>query len=94
MQPNGSSSGDDPSRATPPEAQHAVDSGDAGCGDVTLILRHELKTVEPGAVVAVRSRDPAVADELPAWCRMTGHHFIRTVVVGDAQVHYIRKKTG
>ena len=72
---------------------HLIDTGNMGCGDVTLLLRKELKLLEPGAVVALRSRVPAVAEELPAWCRMTGHHFMRTDTEADGQVHYIRKKT-
>lgn len=72
---------------------YLIDAGDMGCGDVTLLLRKELKLLEPGTVVALRSRVPAVAEELPAWCRMTGNHFMRTDAETDAQVHYIRKKT-
>jgi TusA-related sulfurtransferase len=73
--------------------QHFIDAADMGCGDVTLLLRKELKLLEPGTIVALRSRVPAVAEELPAWCRMTGHHFMRSEVEADAQVHFIRKKT-
>jgi arsenite methyltransferase len=72
---------------------HVIDAGNMGCGDVTLLLRKELKLFAPGTVVALRSRVPAVAEELPAWCRMTGNHFMRTDTEADAQVHYIRKKT-
>jgi SAM-dependent methyltransferase/TusA-related sulfurtransferase len=76
-----------------PGAQRLVDVGDLGCGDVTLVVRRELETVEPGAVLALRSRVEAVGVELPAWCRMAGHQFIRTESEPEAKVHYIRKKT-
>jgi arsenite methyltransferase len=93
--PDGDASQRDGATGSAPRTgvDHVIDAGNMGCGDVTLLLRKELKLLAAGAVVAVRSTVPAVAEELPAWCRMTGHHFMRTDAQNDAQVHYIRKKT-
>ncbi|MGH7301427.1 MAG: sulfurtransferase TusA family protein, partial [Candidatus Rokuibacteriota bacterium] len=30
----------------------------------------------PGEVLEVRSTDPGAREDLPAWCRLTGHEFL------------------
>ena len=50
------------------------DGGDQGCGGGLLILMLQaMKRLESGAVLEVRSTDPGVCEDLPAWCRMTGN---------------------
>ncbi len=48
------------------------DGGDQGCGGGLLLLQ-AMKRLEAGAVLEVRSTDPGVREDLPAWCRMTGN---------------------
>lgn len=50
------------------------DAGDLGCGDLVLALRGRLQALPPAAVLRVIARDPAAPEDLPAWCRLTGHH--------------------
>jgi tRNA 2-thiouridine synthesizing protein A len=47
-----------------------------GCGDLVLALRLRLQKLEPGAVLKVTARDPAAPEDLPAWCRLTGHRLV------------------
>lgn len=50
------------------------DGGDLDCGSgLLLILRNALAPLARGQVLEVRSREPSVAVDLPAWCRLVGH---------------------
>lgn len=52
------------------------DSVDRGCGDFILELREQIMALPPGAVLMVASRDAGAPVEVPAWCRLTGHHLV------------------
>jgi tRNA 2-thiouridine synthesizing protein A len=54
----------------------AFDAGDMGCGEIVLELRFRLGPLPPGAALRVRATDPGVREDLPAWCRMTGHTLV------------------
>jgi tRNA 2-thiouridine synthesizing protein A len=49
------------------------DAGEMGCGDLVLELRARLQSINPGEVLKVTARDPGAPEDLPAWCRLTGH---------------------
>lgn len=50
------------------------DGGDQGCGGGLLILiLQAMKRLESGDILEIRSTDPGVREDLPSWCRMTGH---------------------
>ncbi len=53
------------------------DAGDMGCGDLVLALRIRLQKLAPGTILKVVARDPAAPQDLPAWCRLTGHRLIQ-----------------
>jgi tRNA 2-thiouridine synthesizing protein A len=53
------------------------DAGALGCGDGPLTaIAALLRALPPDAVLEVRSTDPGVVADLPAWCRMVGHPFL------------------
>ncbi len=56
---------------------HEWDAGDMACGDLVLQLRRRLQDIRPGQVLAVLARDPGAPEDIPAWCRMTGHVLVR-----------------
>jgi tRNA 2-thiouridine synthesizing protein A len=64
------------------------DAGDMGCGDLVLALRGRLAALRPGEVLRVVARDPAAPEDLPAWCRLTGH----TLARADHPTYDIRRK--
>lgn len=64
-------------RETP--ADEEWDAGTLGCGDLVLQLRHRLRSMAPGQVLRLTAYDPGAAEDLPSWCRMTGHSLIRAV---------------
>jgi tRNA 2-thiouridine synthesizing protein A len=49
------------------------------CVTLLLRLRKEIDGALPGAVVHVVTTDPAALLDLPAWCHMTGHHYLDPV---------------
>ena len=65
------------------------DAGDLGCGELVIHLRFRLKAMEPGQVMRVHATDSGAAQDLPAWCRMTGE----TLLHHDAGQHlyFIRR---
>ena len=52
------------------------DAGDAGCGDLVLELRMRLQSMKPGEILKLTARDPGAHEDLPAWCRLTGHSLL------------------
>ncbi len=66
------------------------DAGDAGCGDLVMDLRSRLASLPPGAILKLTARDPGAPEDLPAWCRLTGH----TLVCSEHPVYWIRRKEG
>lgn len=64
------------------------DAGDMGCGELVFELRMRLKPLRPGQILKLTARDPGAPEDLPAWCRLTGHHL--TYV--DHPIYLIRRK--
>jgi tRNA 2-thiouridine synthesizing protein A len=55
----------------------AWDAGHMGCGDLVLELRLRLQSMRPGEIIKLCARDPGAPEDLPAWCRLTGHVLLR-----------------
>ena len=71
-----------------PPADAEWDAGDMGCGDLVLQLRMRVRPLRAGAVLKLTARDPGAPEDLPAWCRLTGH-----TLVGSAHpVYWIKRK--
>jgi tRNA 2-thiouridine synthesizing protein A len=49
-----------------------------------------LKNMAAGSVMRVTATDPAAPEDIPAWCRMTGH----TLLSAAHPVYTIRRKEG
>ena len=64
------------------------DAGDLGCGEPVLELLMRLGAMRAGQVLRLTARDPGAPQDLPAWCRMTGH----TLVSQQHSVYLIRRK--
>lgn len=63
-------------------------AGDLGCGELVLELRIRLRRLTPPAVIRVIARDPGAPQDLPAWCRLTGH----ALVAASPPQYFIRTK--
>ncbi len=60
----------------PPPFDLAWDAGDLGCGELLLALRTRMRDLSPGAVLRLSTTDLGAREDLPAWCRMTGHRLL------------------
>ena len=57
-------------------AAETWDAGDMSCGDLVLALRGRLNALPPGTRLKLTARDSGAAEDIPAWCRMTGHSLL------------------
>jgi len=68
------------------------DGGDQGCGGgLLLLMLQAMKRLEPGTVLEVRSTDPGVREDLPAWCRMTGNALLAEQEGERRNRYFLRK---
>jgi uncharacterized OsmC-like protein/TusA-related sulfurtransferase len=71
---------------------HMFDGGDLDCGSgLVLILRENMLEVPVGSILEMRSREPTVADDLPPWCRMTGHEYLGAVPGEGCTRYFVRR---
>jgi len=71
---------------------HMFDGGDLDCGSgLVLLLRENMLRVPVGGILEMRSREPTVGDDLPPWCRMSGHEFIGALG-GEKCVRYFVRR--
>ncbi|MEO7836612.1 MAG: sulfurtransferase TusA family protein [Acidimicrobiales bacterium] len=64
------------------------DAGDMGCGELIIELRRRLAPVPPGALFELVARDAGAPEDLPSWCRMTGHELMEA----QHPVYLIRRR--
>ena len=70
------------------------DGGDLDCGSgLALLIREHMLEVPAGQVLEMVSREPTVADDLPPWCRLSGHEFLGSLP-GDSGVRYFLRRGG
>lgn len=68
------------------------DGGDLDCGSgLILLIRENMLKTPVGGILEMRSREPTVADDLPPWCRMSGHAFLGGVQ-GDGYARYFVRR--
>jgi tRNA 2-thiouridine synthesizing protein A len=88
-EPTASAPDTDPDRSqTRGEEVSDWDAGDLGCGDLVMQLRMRLKNMAAGSVIRVTATDPAAPEDIPAWCRLTGH----TLLTAAHPTYTIRRK--
>ena len=76
-----------PMDVVPPIASE-WDAGEMGCGELVMALRLRLNDLPAGAVLKVRATDSAAPEDLPAWCRLSGH----TLVSMQHPIYFIQRK--
>jgi tRNA 2-thiouridine synthesizing protein A len=64
------------------------DAGDMGCGELVIELKFRLAELAPGDTLLLHGTDPGLPEDLPAWCRMTGH----CLVHADRPHYLIRRR--
>ena len=59
-----------------PTADVEFDAGPMGCGELVLELRFRMLDMHPGQVLLLTALDSGAREDLPSWCRMTGHRLL------------------
>jgi 5-methyltetrahydropteroyltriglutamate--homocysteine methyltransferase len=73
----------------------SFDGGDRDCGSgLLLLIRRHIDPLEPGQLLEIRSTEPSVEDDLPAWCRLTGNELVSRTRVGTVRSYLVRKGAG
>ena len=52
------------------------DAGETGCGELLMLLMPRLTSLPPGGILRLTARDAGAPEDLPAWCRLTGHQLV------------------
>jgi tRNA 2-thiouridine synthesizing protein A len=52
------------------------DAGSLGCGELVFELREHLAGLSPGSLFELIATDAGAGEDLPSWCRMTGHMLV------------------
>ncbi len=77
----------------PEQPAVSFDGGDLDCGNgLLLLIRRHIDPLDPGGLLEVRSTEPSVEDDLPAWARLTGNELVSAVRAGAVRSYLIRKK--
>jgi tRNA 2-thiouridine synthesizing protein A len=78
----------------PPDADVTLDAGVTACGDLVLLIVRQMRSMASGQVLHVVAYDRGAAEDLPAWCRMTGNTIVYSSVPPDAaeQSHFYISK--
>jgi len=62
------------------------------CAYLTPLIKEQLRRLESGQVLEVRTTDETAKLDVPAWCRLSGHVLIATLEEGAITRFFIRKK--
>jgi 5-methyltetrahydropteroyltriglutamate--homocysteine methyltransferase len=66
----------------PHEPHAAFDGGDLDCGNgLLLLIRKHIDPLDPGQLLEILSSEPSVAEDLPAWCRLTGNDLVSRIEI-------------
>ncbi|HYH66169.1 MAG TPA: 5-methyltetrahydropteroyltriglutamate--homocysteine methyltransferase [Urbifossiella sp.] len=77
---------------TAPVPAASFDGGDLDCGNgLLLLIRRHIDPLLPGQVLEVRSREPSVEEDLPAWARLTGNRLLGVTRDGATRCYHVEK---
>ena len=75
-----------------PKPNLIVDTRGMFCPVPVIKLSEAIRNIDAGGVVELRSDDPAIEFDLPAWCRSAGHAVVGQRREGRDYVFRVRKK--
>lgn len=71
------------------------DGGDLDCGSgLILLIREQMLKTPLDGILEMRSREPTVADDLPPWCRMSGHEYLGKVAAESCTRYFVKRGSG
>lgn len=70
----------------------SFDGGDLDCGNgLLLLIRKHIDPLGPGRLLEILSSESSVAEDLPAWCRLTGNELVSQLDRGDHSSFLVSK---
>src|SRR5262249_26284905 len=76
--------------AAEPSPARTIDALGDGCATLTPRIAAALRDLAHGEVLSVLTDDPAAADDLGAWSRLTGHAIVATTAEPHGVRFYLR----
>jgi len=68
------------------------DGGDMDCGSgLILLIRENMLKVPVEGILEMRSRESTVANDLPPWCRMSGHSYLGKLEIKGYTRYFVKK---
>jgi tRNA 2-thiouridine synthesizing protein A/cysteine desulfurase len=64
------------------------------CPAPIIELARHIGDVEPGELLGVVATDAAARVDVAAWCRMTGHEYVREEPAQDGVPRYVVRRSG
>ena len=64
------------------------DAGSIGCGELLMMLRPRMQSLQPGQLFRLIAQDAGAPEDIPAWCRLTGH----TLIFANHPEYFIQRK--
>jgi len=74
------------------KADKSIDCTGLFCPMPIVRTKQEMTGMKPGEVLEIVADDPGFADDLPAWCGLTGEKFIEIKEEGPLFTGYVEKK--
>jgi tRNA 2-thiouridine synthesizing protein A len=59
-----------------------------GCGELLINLRKKITELKPGQVIKLTALDGGALEDIPAWCKLTGH----TLVQASHPLYFIQRR--
>jgi len=73
-------------------ADFTLDTGEAGCGDLVMLIFQEMKKLAPGQTLRVAAYDAAAEVDVPAWCRSSGNPLLAQDLTAQPKLFLIQKR--
>ena len=76
----------------PIEPDASFEGGSVNCGNgLLLLIRKNIDPLPRGQFLEIRSTEPSVDEDLPAWCRLTGNELVSWTRQGDQRSFLVCK---
>jgi TusA-related sulfurtransferase len=75
-----------------PVADQRIDARGDGCATLTPKIAAAMRQLDAGGVLAVLTDDPAAAEGIASWTRLTGHAVVATASEAGGTRFYLRHK--
>lgn len=61
------------------------------CPMPIIETQKKIQKMKPGEILEVISTDKGIKEDMPAWCRLTGHEYLGVEEEGDIYRVYVKK---